>query len=126
MAGTRQRLVLAGAILATLTACEVREEAPVASDFAGEAISCALAGVEQFQKICSYERYDVEGERVLVIHHPDAGFRRFTMLDDGRGLEVADGADEAVVEAIDGMLQVTVVNDRYRLPATIRSGDAAE
>ena len=52
--------------------------------------------------------------------HPDGGFRRFKVLTDGHGLEVADGAEDASTEVVDGRLDVQVGADRYRFPATVR------
>ena len=34
-----------------------------------------------------------ENGKMLVIRHPNAGFRRFNILTDGRGLSPADGFD---------------------------------
>jgi hypothetical protein len=58
---------------------------------------------------------------VLVIRHPDGGFRRFNILTDGRGLEPADGFDETRISLLnDGMIEVSSGDDKYRLPAQIK------
>ena len=58
--------------------------------------------------------------RRTVVRHPDGGFRRLRIVQDGRGLVSADGAEEAKLVIIDkGLIEVTVGDDRYRLPATV-------
>lgn len=63
-------------------------------------------------------RRENDGDRI-VIRHPDGGFRRFVVVDDGRGIIAADGSDPAKVEPLDkGRIRVTVGSDAYELPAT--------
>jgi len=89
-----------------------------------EMIECAIAGSQWFVPECAVEHTEVDGATILVVRHPDGGFRRFEVLTDGRGLAVADGAVEAVTELYEGRrLDVSVGSDRYRFPATIRSND---
>jgi len=128
---------LAGALLAVvlLSGCSGGDEqaaeadAPEATAAAltpeGELIECSVGGARWFLKECAVEQAEDEGKTVLVVHHPDGGFRRFEVLTDGRGLAVADGAEEAYTEVVSGRLDVSVGSDRYRFPATIRS-DGAE
>jgi len=54
----------------------------------------------------------------LVVRHPDGAFRRFKVLKDGRGVAVADGADQAETTLSGEVLEVQVGSDRYRFPAT--------
>ncbi|WP_408591486.1 hypothetical protein [Novosphingobium sp.] len=90
-------------------------------DPAMRTIDCALGESHPFLGEC---RVEVAG-RVLVVHHPDGGFRRFQRVDDGRGVIVADGAEPAKVRWISGgILEVAVGQDRYRFPATVRPDDA--
>jgi hypothetical protein len=85
-----------------------------------DGIDCALAGAEGFERACLVERG--EGGS-LTIRHPDGGFRRLLITDDRRGVVAADGAAEARVEIIAGkVIEVSIEDDRYRLPATIKSG----
>lgn len=87
-------------------------------------IACALGGAQQFSAACDMERTSVEGMRLLIVRHPDGAFRRFEVLTDGRGIAVADGAEEARL-ALDGQeLEVAVGSDRYRFPATRIDRDA--
>lgn len=55
------------------------------------------------------------------MRHADGGFRRLLVTHDGRGVVAADGAEAAVVATVaDNMIEVTLGNDRIRLPATVR------
>lgn len=86
----------------------------------GLAIACALGGASQFAEDCTVEQSS-DGETViLTLRHPDGGFRRLRVTQDGRGVATADGALPAQV-AIEGDRQigVTIGSDRYRLPATV-------
>ncbi len=77
--------------------------------------------------MCAVERVRENGGLVLVVRHPDGAFHRFQVLTDGRGVAVADGAEEASVVLADRALDVTIGDDRYVLPATVRrSGQAGE
>jgi hypothetical protein len=103
------------AVLADVEAGQVREAAE-----AGR-VRCALAGAEVFRLDCTMERIaGAEGE-TLVLGRPDAGYRRFRVTTDGRGVVAADGAEPARVSIVeDGVIEVAVGGDRYRLPATMR------
>ena len=85
-------------------------------------IECALAGASTFARDCAVERSQGEGGLVLIVRHPDGGFRRFEVLTDGRGLASADGADQAQIAVHGAGIEVAVGADRYRFPATI-AGD---
>ena len=85
-------------------------------------IDCALAGATTFARDCAVERSQADSGLVLVVHHPDGGFRRFEVLTDGRGLASADGADKAQIAVHGDGIEVAVGADRYRFPATI-AGD---
>lgn len=90
-------------------------------------IECAIGGEQAFLRECSVEQVRQEdGALVLVVRHADGGFRRFLVLTDGRGLEPADGAEQAISEVVDGRLDMQVGPDRYRFPATIKGNDAAQ
>lgn len=106
----------------SLAACDRAPDgdaAPAAATAAvvDDRIECALAGVDQFARACTVER----SGPTLTVRHPDGGFRRFQITDEGRGLVAADGASSATVRAIaDARIEVTVDGDRYRLPATVK------
>ncbi len=91
----------------------------------GAAIPCALAGAGEFKSDCTVERSKAGEGVMLTLHHPDGGFRRLQVATDGRGVVTADGADVATVKIVGAdAIEVTVGDDRYRLPATVK-GQAA-
>ena len=87
-----------------------------------ERIACALAGAEAFTPDCGVERTSADGALVLVVRHPDGGFRRFAVVKDGRGLVLADGADHSRTELSGDRLEIRVGQDRYRFPFTAKDG----
>ena len=89
-------------------------------------IECALAGKSDFNRNCTTERVSGPEGQLLVIRHPDGGFRRFNILTDGRGLSPADGfdADFKIKVLPNGMIEVRSVDDIYRLPAAIKGANA--
>jgi hypothetical protein len=59
---------------------------------------------------------------MLVLRHPNGGFRRFNVLNNGRGLSVADGFDETRISLLeDGMIELSSGDDKYRLPAQFKN-----
>lgn len=89
-------------------------------------IECALAGSATFERSCTTEQIAGSEGKILVIRHPDGGFRRFDILTDGRGLAPADGFDETRINLLsDGMIEVTSGDDKYRLPAQIKGQETA-
>lgn len=89
-----------------------------------ERIECALAGKKDFERACTTETMAGEKGKMLVIRHPDGGFRRFNILTDGRGLAPADGFDETNIKILGGgMIEVSSGDDIYRLPAEIKSSE---
>ena len=78
-------------------------------------IDCVLAGVPSQCKVETvYERE----RKLLVVRHPDGGFRRFEAVKDGRGVVPADGALGAGGNwTDDGRFGVSVGQDRYMFPA---------
>jgi hypothetical protein len=81
---------------------------------AAEHIPCALEGAAGFSPTCTVERQIVPGGTILVIRHPDGGFRRFEI--EGDLVRTADGVNQAVVTVLPDATQVAVGTDRYRLP----------
>ena len=83
-------------------------------------IVCARGGAP-LQRDCTVEQAQSAGGLVLTLRHPDGGFRRLSVTQDGRGVIAADGAEPARVAVIGpGVIEVTVAGDRYRLPATVQ------
>lgn len=89
---------------------------PQASESA-DRIECAVGPGTGFAPDCLVEREERDGEIVVVVRRPDGGFRRFVQLTDGRGVAAADGADEVTSSYGDGVLEVSVAQERYRFPA---------
>ncbi|WEK46882.1 MAG: hypothetical protein P0Y56_00935 [Candidatus Andeanibacterium colombiense] len=103
---------------------ETPSEAPTVAANGNDIIECAIHGGQWFLRECEVEKTrDDTGALVLVVHHLDGGFRRFKVVTDGRGLETADGFEQAQTSVVDDRLDVRVGDDRYRFPATIRHSD---
>ena len=79
---------------------QAEQEAAEQAALAGK-VECALAGTDSFERICTTEQIASEAGNILVIRHPDGGFRRFDILTDGRGLAPADGFDETRITLLD-------------------------
>ncbi|WP_054108250.1 hypothetical protein [Novosphingobium sp. AAP83] len=108
---------LALSFLAALTACSAGEETPK-----GRGIDCALGGSDKFLPECFVKDSRVGERRFLTVRNKTGAFRRLEMVDDGRGVIAADGADEAVAKwSAEGVLEVAVGGDRYRFPARMKS-----
>lgn len=105
-----------------LAEAEVNQMAEAAED--GK-INCALAGAAEFARVCTLDREQGPEGLILVARHPDGGFRRLRVTNDGHGVVAADGAEQAEV-AIAGRdeIEVALGDDHYRLPATIRGQTA--
>ena len=92
------------------------------SEGGDERIECALDGSPAFERVCTVERRASEQGMELVVRAPDGAFRRLLVTNDGRGVVAADGAVPAVVSVVsEGMIEVSLAEDRYRLPATIKA-----
>lgn len=83
----------------------------------GEPVFCALAGSQQFADQCRVERSTVDGVRIVVVRHPDGGFRRLEVSQDGQNLLAADGADQSQSALKGDRYEVILGDDRYVIPA---------
>jgi hypothetical protein len=134
MRTSETRRAALAAFLLSLGACGSNEaadpgdaaagEAPAAEAVATQTIECALEGAESFAAECTVERQGEGVGAILVVRHPDGGFRRFEVLADQRGLGPADGAAVSRMEWREGGIGLAVGSDRYRFPAAVL-GDAA-
>ena len=123
-------------LLASLAGCGRDGSVPIAQaekDAGDQAardgmIACALAGADTFERTCTTEQIAAPDSKMLVIRHADGGFRRFTILTDGRGLAPADGFDETRIRVLGAnRIELSSGDDKYRLPAQIKGqGNAAE
>lgn len=80
-------------------------------------VPCALAGARDFAPDCRQEVTKRDGEEIWVVRHPDGGFRRFVIIDNGTRIATADGVEEVEAKRVGSELEVRVGNDRYRFPA---------
>ncbi len=122
------RISSAVLLLGAAAACSSKEESAAqgASDQAGEAIAagdsvpqtvpCALAGAKEFKSDCTLERGTEGGKPMVIVRHPDGGFRRLLELDGGKRFAAADGADAVSIEPNQRELEVTVGDDHYLFP----------
>ena len=108
----------AAALLLVLAACA--PDAAVSASADGEdLIACALAGAASFARACAVERSRSDEGTLLVIRHPDGGFRRFVATTDRLGIAPADGAEPATLVFRDQDIEVAVGADRYRIPTAM-------
>lgn len=111
----------AAVALALLAACSRDGATPAAT---AERIACAPDGAAAFATDCAVERSASDGGQDLVVYHPDGAFRRLTVRRDGR-VTAADGADAARIAVVANQIEVTIADDRYRIPYTVKP-DAAD
>ncbi len=78
-----------------------------------ERIACAI-GDAAMAEACTVERRQDGDAQIIVIRHPDGGFRRLKI--EGSQVTAADGAQPAAVTVRDGVADVAVAEARYRLP----------
>jgi hypothetical protein len=81
-----------------------------------KSVPCALAGANRFADECQVERLSEDGKALVVVRHPDGGFRRLVELDGGVRYAAADGAGPARSAARGQDIEVTVDADRYLFP----------
>ena len=84
-------------------------------------VACALGGAKVLADVCAVERIKARDGLLLIVRHPDGGFRRFAVTGDGLGVASADGADKADVQLVGNEIEVTVGDDRYRFPVTVKT-----
>lgn len=110
------RGLLLVALGGALVACSKNEAAPPPKVAEGaEHVECALGPGTGFTKDCAIERSRDGGVYKMVIRHPDGGFRRFE-VDKDNTIVSSDGADAAQVALNGTVAEVTVGEDRYRIP----------
>ena len=81
-------------------------------------IACALEGAKAFDRTCTVDEMNGADGTILVVGKPDVGYRRLQIATDGRGVISADGSEAAKVTIVgDGVIEVALDGDRYRLPA---------
>jgi hypothetical protein len=108
---------------ALLLSCLAGCSAGAPSGAHGDMIDCALASAPNFTHDCTVERVKQAGATLLIVYHPDGGFRRFKLLDGGKSLAAADGAEALAIARSPDRVDVSVDSDRYRFPAAMLSDD---
>lgn len=103
------RISSAAFSLVLLTACGAESPPPE-----GEKVACAIGTDADFAEVCTLET--VAGTPQIIIHHPDGGFRRLNYDPAAGTLAPFDGAEPLVMEQGEGVLQVAIGPDRYRIP----------
>ena len=123
LAATGSAMMLAGCGGAPDNGKLADAEARAQEKAAGDGrIECALDGNTLFDRTCTVEEMTSGGKTILIVGRDDAGFRRLEVTTDGRGVVSADGAEAATVKIVaDGMIEVGVGGDRYRLPAQVKA-----
>jgi hypothetical protein len=104
---------IAPALALLLAGCGPSAPEPQASAKAA-AIGCSLQGAPDFRLACTAEKAGGQ----LLIHHPDGGFRRLTVVPGG--FETADGALRAMSDVAGGVVELAIGEDRYRIPLALR------
>lgn len=120
MTGNAQRLSRTGGLtmVALLAACNAAGEPQVEGR---ESIACLLPGASSFKMLCAIDRMMTPDGVVLTVRAPDGAFRRLLIVNDGRGVTPADGAEPiAVRPAGSSGIEVAAGDIVYRLPAEIR------
>ncbi|MBU7587848.1 MAG: hypothetical protein KAF42_01405 [Sphingopyxis terrae] len=119
IAGAGLLLVLAGCNAGPDNGALAEAEAQGSKDAAiSGRIDCALGGAKLFDRTCTIAEMSSADGTILIVGRSDSGYRRLQVTTDGRGVVSADGVDPAKVTVIgDGMIEVAVGPDRYRLPA---------
>ncbi|MFM7027692.1 MAG: hypothetical protein ACKOXK_03315 [Chakrabartia sp.] len=114
------RIFNAGLIIFMVAGCD---KAPAGDAIPPGAprIACAVSGAPM-AKLCGLERQATPAGPVLVLRHPDGGFRRLQIVTDGRGVIAADGAQPAKVRLRGAdEIEVQIEGDIYRLPAKAKT-----
>jgi len=91
-----------------------------AAGTAPDLVPCAMG--EERPKPCAREIVAGPDGPIWIIRRSDGGFRRFAIIDNGRRIATADGADEVRAERASDYLDVRVANEFYRFP----DGDARQ
>ncbi|KRB85400.1 hypothetical protein ASE00_00945 [Sphingomonas sp. Root710] len=119
MTGSVQRLSWTGglAMIAVLSACNASGDDQVEGS---EPIACLLPGSSDYKMLCTVDRMVTPDGTVLTVRAPDGAFRRLLVVNDGRGVAPADGAEQVKVQpAGPNGIAVTAGDIVYRLPAKI-------
>ncbi|MEM1050731.1 MAG: hypothetical protein AAGI28_01415 [Pseudomonadota bacterium] len=103
-----------------LTACEVTQT----PEPDGDTLGCAIGAGAEFDAVCTLEWTGEAWGSEFLIHHPDGGFRRFSLNEDASAVVLKDGAEpiEMTSPSPPGFWQFSVAEDRYLMPISPPSG----
>jgi hypothetical protein len=108
--------ISSAAVILGLTACSSPSEPAPSVAKEPERIACALGPGIGFTPTCAIERSrDDDGIHRMIVRHPDGGFRRFEVGRDNV-IVTSDGAESAAVALEGETAEVSVGDDRYRIP----------
>jgi hypothetical protein len=89
-------------------------------------VACRMGAGQAFAPQCHAEWREGEGDaRILILHHPDGGFRRLLVSGDGKRVNVADGSEALqVANGKAGEVELSVGDVAYQMSAaSLRSGN---
>lgn len=86
-------------------------------------LPCARVGGDDFAPECWFERAQSDDGPIIVVHRPDGGFQRFSIVGDDLALVAADGADEVNARVAGNMLELTIGGYAYLFPARPQAED---
>ncbi len=114
------RIFSAAIVALSLAACSVAET----PEPEGDTVECAIGEGASFANACTLEWIDEDERQEFLIHHPEGGFRRFSVNEDASGVTAVDGAETATMleAAPQGQWQFSVSGDQYRMPVPALSG----
>lgn len=112
---------LVGTMIAITTLLSACSRYAGAGTVAGtEPIDCRASSAPAMARDCTVERMATPDGTALTVRNADGSFRRLLMVGDGRGVVAADGAEPAIVKAVDATsIEVAIGGMVYRLPARV-------
>lgn len=114
---------LAPALCLATTACGPSAQSGP-TGVAQDLIACSLGDGAAWSEDCRLERQVVGSARLLIVHRPDGGFRRFEVIGACTQVVEADGAQAVATRQDGAFLELTVGRERYRLPVAGLQADA--
>jgi hypothetical protein len=87
------------------------------NDAPADCIRSAVCGALPFMAVCTGQIGKGPCSEVSIRRQPDAGFRRFVLIDCGNGLATTDQVDEVQASRAGAIPSRRVARNRYRVPA---------
>jgi len=105
--------IAATAMLAACSAGSQGGERATTSDAPTEKVACALNGSKDYRSECTVERSKEGGKMLLLLRHPNGGFRRLEEIEPLKRYAALDGADQPEVTPNGADSEVSVGDDHY-------------